>query len=252
MRLAAVICLVCLAAFPASARECRLTVRAWPDPVPSSFLRCLLDEIADLKASQSRLERQVGRLREDLAVAQAALAELPGTYVNDNGRVSVDEGRRLASARLILPARQTGDVGALAVDREVIETLCSGTGGCTLSLLLHSDGPLGGGAADVAASGPCLFAYDAQGGAWMRSGDCGAVGNASGTDGNGTPSGDDGSEIVASAGGGCLLADSDPGLSVGPGTGPLGRDHARGFYLVAAPALRRDGAARFRCELKIK
>ncbi len=245
MRLVPMIVALMLTAVPVAARECRLPLLIGDAAVPTSFLSCLLDEISDLKRDQTRLRREVNELTE-------ALSELPGQFRNEDGVVSADEDRKLATASFRLTSRSTSDTTSLPVDQDAMETLCAGTGGCTVTLFLRPEGLRPADPVDIVATGPCLFDYDPKNGVWVRGGACGEAGALTGTDGNGTPGGNDGGEIVAAAGGACLLADSDPGLTVGPGAGLFGRDHSRGLFLVAAPSLRDNGSGRFRCELKIE
>jgi hypothetical protein len=234
----------------ATARECRVdfVVDAFGRGAPTrASLNCLIDEIDDLKREQARLRE---RLAAQEAALEAALAEIPGAFQNDNGRLSFDEGRRLAEASFLLSARQSDGASALALNQDVIETLCSRGGGCAITLFLRAEGLRAADPAPAAGIGPCAFHYNPRNGVWAASA-CGEGAAARGVDGDGSPRGAGGGEIAAIAGGACLLADSDPRLSVGPDAELLGRDHALGFFLVAAPALR-EPSERFRCELRIE
>jgi len=230
----------------AQAEPCRL-----PDATGADLravLGCLQGEINALRREQTRLNRLI-------AEQALALNELPGAYRNENGRVAITENRSIASAFFSLTSSQTGAVTSLPLDQAVLEQLCSGESGCTIALFLRPDAPRrsdAAPAAPTALTGPCLFGYAPATGAWLRSQACGTARLPQGTDGNGTPGGASGSEVVAEAGGACFLADSDPGLRLGPGAELLGRDQGKGFFLIAAPGLRTGGEGRFNCALAIE
>ena len=245
MRIALTLLLLMLAAGPGQARQCQLPLITRDSQVPTRFLSCLLDEIGDLKREQARLRRAL----DDL---QGVAAELPGEFRNENGQTTQTPNRTLTEATLILSSRSISETTSLPLKQDVMETLCAETGGCMITLFLRPEGLRETDPASTVATGPCLFDYDATNGAWVRGGACGDDGALAGADGNGRPGGTDGGEIIASAAGACILADSDPGLSVGPDTSLLGRDHARGLFLIAAPSLGSAGLGRFRCELKIE
>lgn len=233
--------LACLA-WPALARDCAgLRPRLLPiDRIDGllAYLRCLEDEVADLR-------RREERLRASLAAQAEALAAIPADHVNIDGRTSRAEGRPVGTARFVLSSRRSGAGGSLALDREVIEALCARAGSCTITLAHHA---LGFGFADprtTTAVGPCVFDYDPASGAWFRGAACGGP-ETRGVDGDGAAA------IITSAGGVCLLADAgaDPrGARDGPG---LAEDTGPGLFLVAAPGLDPDAPRRFRCELTLR
>lgn len=243
----AVLCLC--AALPAAARDCRSEVpRRIPDHTFafSDVIDCLLDEIAALRRDQARLAARVGAL-------EAELAAIPADYLNLDGKVAAPEGRPVGRARFVLTARQTGGTAAMPLDMAVVEALCAGTGGCTLALArrdLDSRRAEAGAAEGV---GPCVFLYDGDSLAWFRAAGCDG-GGVAGLDGDGGPlSGSGrGGEIVAEAGGVCLLADSDASPRLGPEATFLGGDHGPGLFLIAAPARGDDPGRRFRCELVLE
>ncbi|WP_343082419.1 hypothetical protein [Ostreiculturibacter nitratireducens] len=237
-----------IGATQADSRECRL-----PSPRPGvvseeipprSFFLCLLAEIDDLKKRQEELERIVPEY-------ERLVAEMPVPYLNDNGKVTVEEGRRIGSATFTLDARQTGRASSLRLDQAVIEELCTTTRGCRMSLIrrvigLRQTEPL-----ESIIVGPCLFDYDAVSGAWLRGTGC--SGDAiSGKDGDGAVGAkSSGADVVIEAGEGCLMADADIRLAVGADHEILDRDHSRGLYLIAAPERLTTSIRRFRCDLEI-
>lgn len=254
--------LICLlAALPAAARDCS---GALPRGVPlrSYVLRdavdCLISELRVLQRNQSRMAEELDRTRRALAVAQAAI---PVDYLNEDGRITLPENRPIGRASFVLSARTTGGPASLALDRAVVAELCGDAGGCSLRLARRD---LGLAAAPPDGTGPCLFLFDSASGGWFRSAGCGDAA-ARGIDGNGGAIGSGGGEILAKAGGACLLADADarrgpgpaPDQGAGPNAGPnagpdtafLTSDQTPGLFLIAAPERTADRAPRFRCEL---
>lgn len=239
-----------LAATPLLARDCGSPVFNRNGYISERYVACLRQEIEELKQQQTQIIRSLQALQTTLEEAQEALKSLPGTYRNRDGQISQDEDRTLAVAFYHLTARPTGGINGLGIDQTVLETLCSSSA-CTFTLSLRPQSLRETDAVVSTIIGPCILDYDSETGVWVRSGTCGPSGANSGKDGNGTPSGNTGSETIAIAGGACILADSDPGLNVGPENGPLGRDHAKGLYLIAAPDFSETTDDRFECELKI-
>lgn len=230
-------------AVPALARDCRLPLRT--EAEARDLVNCLLAEIHDLKREQVQLRRLI----EEQA---RALQELPGDYRNDNGIVSRDRNRRLSTATVLFSSSEANSISGIKVAQDVLEELCAREGGCALSLTLRAEGHQASPPRDETITGPCLLNYTSQTGAWLSSGDCGAVEAKRGQDGDGVPTGDGGAEVIAEAGGGCLLADSNPNIRIGPGNNTLGRDHEMSLFVIAASDLRQNGSGRFRCELKIE
>ena len=205
-----------------------------------SFSECLLAEIASLKRDQARLRREVEELQE-------ALADIPGEFRNNNGRVTRLGGQRLVEASFAIDARTREGTAALAIDQAALEDLCAIN--CTITMSLIAEGLREADPAPAFALGPCAFHYGSENRAWARSGTCGDA--ISGIDGDGAPTGISGGEIIAEVGSACRLADSDPRLGVDPGARALGRDHAPGLFLIADPSLWEGDEARFRCELTL-
>ena len=244
------ILLICLFLLPMTA-EARQCVLPHPHPglvrdvPPRSFFLCLLAEIRDLKRKQAELERIVPEYKR-------LIAELPVPYVNDNGKVSVEEGRKIGSATFILTARQTGGASSLPVDQDVMEALCAGRHRCEISLILREIGLFSAEPTSSTISGPRLFDYDARTGDWIRGDGC-VGGTLRGVDGEsyaGATTG--GADIITEAGEGCLLADADKHRTIGAAHDLFERDHGKGLFLVAMPERRTDGRARFRCDLVIE
>jgi len=213
-------------------------------PVTYEFLTCLVAEIADLKAEQQRLKAQVEKL-------QQKVGELPGDFRNENGKISRPNGPIVGSASFLLSARQGVSSASLPIDQAAMEMLCAKKGGCLISIFFEAEGMRLTDTSETIAVGPCALSYNSTSGAWARGTGCGDAGAANGVDGNGSPGTGGGDEIVTAAGGGCLLSDADAARSVG-GAATFGADGSRGFYLVAAPALRESTGGRFRCELRIE
>lgn len=233
---------------PAHARECILpdttSVFANESP-PRAFFLCLLAEIRDLKRKQAELERIVPEYRR-------LVAELPGPYVNDNGKVTFEEGRKIGSATFILAARQTGGASSLPVDMDVLLSLCSGRNRCEVSLILREISVFSEEPINSTISGPCQFDYDAKTGEWIRGDGC-TAGVSRGVDGEssaGARTG--GADIITEAGEGCIFADADKHRTVGIDREIFERDHSKGLFLIAAPERRTKSKARFRCDLVIE
>lgn len=231
-----------LAGVTAHASNCEIP--RTPDADLRPVISCLSNEIVELKREQSRLRRQL----EDQALS---LREIPGEYRNENGVVSRSPNRNLQTASFILTSRHGNSPASLPIAQNVIRKLCAGEEGCFISLILRREGIGNNTPQDVIVSGPCLFDYDTATGNWSRGVGCGESTPAQGRDGNGSATGDDGAETIAVANGGCILADSDP-RTIGVQAHILGRDHAKGLFIIAAPSLRENGEGRFRCELKIE
>lgn len=231
-----------LAGSAVNARDCEIPRN--PDADLRPVISCLSREIADLKRGQNRLRRQLDSQSQ-------ALREIPGEYRNENGVISRNPNRTLQTASFILTSRHGNSPTSLPLSQNVMRRLCAGEEGCFISLILRREGIGNNTPQDVTVSGPCLFDYDAATGNWSRGTGCGESVPAQGRDGNGSATRDDGAETIAIAGGGCILADSDPNM-IGSQSHLLGRDHAKGLFIIAAPPLRETGEGRFRCELKIE
>ena len=237
------------AALPAQARDCRAEMpRGWPEHAfaYADVIDCLLGEIAALRREEARLARRVGEL-------EAALAAVPADYVNLDGKAEAPEGRPVGRARFVLTARLTGGTAAMPLDMAVVEALCAGPGGCSIALARRNLDPRRDGAGTAEGVGPCLFLYDGETLAWFRAAGCDG-GGVAGVDGDGGPRSGSGAggEILAEAGGVCLLADSDASPRLGPEATFLGGDHGPGLFLIAAPERGDRPGRRFRCELDIE
>jgi hypothetical protein len=231
----------------AAAEDCRLPVfenKALSGVV--DFSKCIRKQVSDL-------ETENAKLRKELDEMQKALANFPGELVNENGRETRFGGDRLTQATYTLKVRTRESTSSVALDPKVLGELCGL--GCTVFLI--QTGERLGNAASTSASalGPCSFLYDAKIGTWSLGG-CGEA--VSGTDGNGTPTGADGGEVIATVGASCTLADAEPARAVeqAPETEVetvaqrLGNDRAKGLFLIANPALWSGEEDRFRCELR--
>lgn len=244
------IVLICTFMMPmaAQARECILPDSksiAVNESPPRAFFKCLLAEIRDLKRQQAELARIIPDYRR-------LMAELPAPYLNDNGKVTVEKGRKIASATFILTARQTGGASSLPIDMDVMLSLCGGTKRCEISLILRkisvfNDRPL-----KSTISGPCQFDYDPQTGEWIRGEGCsgGVLRGVDGESSAGAQTG--GADIITEAGEACLFADADKHRTVGVDRELFERDHSKGLFLIAAPERRTESKARFRCDLVIE
>ena len=208
-------------------------------------LACALAEINDLKAEQAQLRAEVNRLKR-------AVRELPGEFRNEDGKISKPDGGKIGSATFLLTARSGLGSASLPIEQSLLAELCSGGGGCSVTVLYEAEGIRLGETTETIAVGPCSLSYNPTSGSWARGDGCGEAGVPTGIDGNGSPVSGGGGETIAAAGGACVLADADAGRSVGGSGEFLGGDSARGFHLIAAPALREKTGGRFRCELKIE
>jgi hypothetical protein len=205
-----------------------------------TFAECLIEEVADLKRGQAELRSEIDKLQKTLATV------VPGALTNDNGRVTRTGGENLVEANFSLATRTRQGASALDIDQKALEEICESS--CTFTLVLTGIGLRASDPAPVFATGPCVFGYSAGSGVWSRSGACGDT--VTGIDGNGTPTAALGGEIIAEAGGGCILADSEPRRDVDPETEALGRDRKRGLFLIADAALWKGDGGRFQCDLR--
>jgi hypothetical protein len=212
------------------------------------YLRCLEDEVA-------RLKRDQARQAEALEAQARALAAIPADYANTDGRVTEVPGRPVGRAVFVLSSRRGDADASLALDRGVIEALCSRPGGCAITLAHQALGFGFGNPRETTGIGPCLFARDEAGGAWYRGETCGGPalrgidgdGGATGTSGG---AGSSGGEVIVEVAGACLLADADSGRKAAADGPALARDSGPGLFLIAATT--GDGGERFRCELRIE
>jgi hypothetical protein len=205
-----------------------------------AFSDCLLQEVADLKREQADLETEIENL-------QKSLKGFPGELSDDNGRVTRLGGGRLTQASFSLASGTRDSATELDIDQDALEELCAI--GCTFTLVLTAGQLRDAAPAPVFAAGPCAFRYNPKSGVWGRSGDCGAP--VTGIDGNGKPTGNSGGEVIAASGDACVLADSIPGRSVDSEPQALGRDRAKGLFLIADARLWKGTEDRFSCDLKI-
>ena len=229
----------------ATARTCDVPPRVLSNTVQYlealDTIECLLLEINDLKRGQTALAGEIERLKRQIA-------DVPGEYRNQDGKISMPGSGKINTASFRLTSQQGGRPVSLAIDHKVLETLCATGTGCAVSLFLEGDGLRLSETAATAASGPCALNYNKGSGAWSLGAGCDGSGVVSGTDGNAEPGGSGGGEVVMSAGGACILADAEASRAVG-GTAILGADGSRGFYVVGDPGTATDG--RFRCVLTI-
>jgi hypothetical protein len=205
-----------------------------------AFSECMILEVEDLKRENAKLRDEIDKIRK-------SLADFPGELQNTDGRVARRGGDRLAQASFSRVARARERATSLDIDQKAIVALC--VSGCLMSLSLVAEGLREADTAPIATLGPCGFTYNPKSGAWAMSEACGEP--VSGVDGDGVPGGSSGGEVIVAVGGACIMADSEPSLSVGSEAGKLGHDRAKGLYLVADPALFQGVEDRFRCELKI-
>lgn len=233
--------LFCLLATAAQAKDCeipRFEERKVSGLV--AFAECMNERVG-------RLEEENAKLREELEKTRGSLAEFPGELMNDNGRVTRTGGDNLVQASFATSARKGQAAAGLAIDQQALETMCAV--GCTVHLALTAEALRKSDPPPVFADTTCSLRYTAKSGAWAQGGGCGEA--ASGVDGDGNPPGEAGGEVLATAGGACLLADAEPGRGVTKERQVLGTDRAKGLFLVAAPLMFTGTDARFRCELKI-
>jgi hypothetical protein len=205
-----------------------------------AFSECVIAEINDLKRENIELRREIEEIRK-------SLTSFPGDFENKNGRVTRLGGERLTQASFSLSSRSREGASGLDIDQKALALICEI--GCSITLSLTAQGLRETDTAPVVAVGPCAFRYNLQSGVWALSGACGEP--VSGIDGDGAPNDNSGGEVIATAGGACILADSEPSRSVDPETGKLSGDRAKGLFLVAEPALWKGKENRFRCDLKI-
>ena len=243
------LCLVCfVAASEASARDCSVEKAGFGDrSLILSMVKavnCLNSEIASLKRRQAKLEKVV-------AGYERLFGELPAPYLNDNGEITSEPGRKIGRATYILDARRTGGASFVPIKQTVLEELCADRG-CQLSLAIRVIGSFSKEPLESTIVGPCNFNYDSRTGAWLRGEGC-SGGVLHGRDGNGTAGvGNGGAETIVEVGEGCLVTDAGVRRSVGTDPNILERDHALGLFLVAAPDLRTNGGRRFQCDLEIE
>lgn len=203
------------------------------------FWVCIEKAVRELRAKQELMEQELKSLRE-------ILADTPAPYLNDNGAVTRQPGRRIGQARFVLNARQTFGATALQIDQAVLEELCS-NGGCQIRLAKTEIGLFNAEPTGTDITRPCGFDYDSASGAWARSGGCGS-GPGKGVDGNGRPGATaGGAEEIAAVAGSCVIADADLGRS----GQSYSADWTKGIYLIAQ---RPEGStgSRFICELEIE
>ncbi|TMV07768.1 hypothetical protein FGK63_09895 [Ruegeria sediminis] len=248
MRLPILFAVLLLAATQAGARECGYTTasgyRASRAAPPPEFFACLLAEIRDLKRQQREMERTLRQF-------ERLIGELPAPYLNDNGQITADPGRRIGSATFILNPGQTSSPSALPIDQNVLEELCA-PGTCEVSLHFQSFGFLSDTPIQSTIVGPCNFAFDPLTGGWTRGPGCGGS-TVSGVDGDGgIGNGGTGADIIVEAERACLLADAGIRKGVGTDHAFFEKDHAIGLFLITAPARRADGVRRFKCEVRIR
>jgi len=241
--------LVLLFASPAGARDCQLSFVQdnAPVKVPKvEFFECLLAEIEDLKRDRDRLRALVGEYEK-------ALGEVPVHYQNADGKVAVEEGRKIGSAGFVLTSRQLGGAASLPLDPQVVGAVCAPPTGCAATLALRRLGIQGRTALGTDLVGPCQCTFDVATGNWTCGAGCGPEGPVAGVDGNAALlEAASGAETILRAGPGCLLTDSDLQRPAMPGQPAFAPDRSIGLYLIADPGLRSDGATRFDCTLDLR
>jgi hypothetical protein len=231
---------VALAAGTANAKDCapptadKLQIEGL-----RAFSECVNEKIAALETENARLLKELEKI-------QISLKKTPGEFLNENGSVTRSGGQSLVQATFIATARRREGPAALPIDQEVLESLCAV--GCSMNLLIEGEALRKGDPGSVSDVATCLLRYSARTGAWSQGGGCGDA--VSGIDGDGKPPGKVGGEVIASSGGACILADSEPSRSFGTENQLLEGDRTKGLYLIAAPAFFLGTEARFRCELK--
>lgn len=203
------------------------------------FSECMIDKVA-------ALERENAALKMDLETIETALSRFPGELRNENGRVTRIGGDNLVLATFSTSARRRETVASVAIDQTALEALCGI--GCTINIVLSAEGLRKDDPPPVFADASCTLRYTAKSGAWAQGGGCGEP--VTGVDGDGKPPGRSGGEVIATAGGVCILADAEPGRGVAADGQLLGADRAKGLYLIATPALWTETADRFRCDVK--
>lgn len=246
MKLLVLILLFAFFSAPASARECPSVPANRSGEVPREFYLCLLAEIRDLQREQQRFRRTIAEF-------ERALGEMPVDYRNEDGNVTVEPDRRIGKAILVLSARLTGGASSLEVDQAVLEELCSSRGGCEISIFFQAFGVRDTDLTEMVASGPCIFSYTSTTGAWARGEGCDPEGSLNGIDGDNAVAGaGQNSSVIATAGGACLLAESDARRQFVSPSNELQRDHSKGLFLLAIPSRQEQGTRRFRCNLEIR
>lgn len=233
--------LLCLLASAAQAKDCEPPI--FEERKVTGFIafaKCMNDRVG-------KLEEENAKLRDELEKTRDSLAEFPGELKNDNGRVTRTGGDNLVQASFATSARKGQAAAGLAIDQQALEAMCAV--GCTLHLALTAEALRKSDPPPVFADATCSLRYTTKNGAWSQGGGCGDA--ASGVDGDGKPPGEAGGEVLAAAGGACLVADAEPGRGVNKDGQVLGADRAKGLFLVAAPLMFTGTDARFRCELKI-
>jgi hypothetical protein len=232
---------LCLLAAAAQAKDCDVPkVEGRTVTGLGVFAECMNERIA-------KLEQDNAALREELETTRGLLAEFPGELKNDNGRLTRTGGDNLVQASFSTSARKGQAAAGLAVDQKALEAMCEV--GCTLHLALTAEALRKSDPPPVFADASCTLRYTAKSGAWAQGGGCGDA--VSGVDGDGKPPGKAGGEVLASAGGACLLADAEPGRGIAAEGQVLAADRTKGLFLIAAPAQFTGTVARFRCEMKI-
>jgi hypothetical protein len=202
---------------------------------------------ACMNKAVAELQRENAELRETVEQMRDSLADIPGELTNDNGRVTRKGGENLVQATYSNSARKGQTASGLAIDQTALEAMCEV--GCSLRLALTGEALRGADPPEVFADATCTLRYTARNGAWAQGGGCGDA--VSGVDGDGKPPGKAGGEVLATVGEACILADAEPGRGVAAERQVLGADRVKGLYLIAAPALWKGEAVRFRCEMKI-
>ncbi len=242
-----ILCVVLLTiAVGAEAKKCRLPSKGQDfshlSPTTREFHKCLRAQVEELERRQKELEQIILEF-------QRLIAEFPAPYLNDNGTVTVEPGRRIGTANFFLDARLTGGISSLPIEQPVLEQLCAAQQ-CRLSLAFHVIGFRTGEPIESTSVGPCNFSYNAASGAWIRGTGC-SDDALNGKDGNAAAgTGEDGADIIIAAGEACLLTDA-AARTTGASRELFERDHAVGLFLIAVPERRTDGIRRFRCNLEI-
>lgn len=250
MRLIVALILLCANITFAHARDCADLLdfggTGFSKEPSKGFYLCLLAEIKDLKAQQAELQRIVPEYKR-------LVAEIPAHFTNKDGEVTFEEGRVVGSASYILSARQLGGANSIMLDPMVLDSVCPSPKGCSATLTFRRFGMRGDEVLETQKVGPCAFEVDTNSRCWICGAGCGSDVSITGTDGDGSvmlPG--SGASIIMEAGPGCVLADADVRRSTSEENEIFATDHAPGLYLVAAPSLRADRAARFECSLEIE
>lgn len=216
------------------------------DKARLEFDQCIYRKVDNLEAEIERLKREQEEMQELLRQLGGSIKDLPTEYRNENGNVSKEPGRDIGSASFLLNPRQTRGSNMLAIEQDVLETLCADALGCEMSLIKRSEGVFANSPDEVVVSGPCSFTYNEETEEWSRKDTCGPEGTANGQDD------DQKADMIIIAGESCAFADSEPTKSANPGTDILMPDRNQGFFLIAAPSLQTNSTRKFSCELKIE